>query len=135
MLNEPQIVVHGNLTADPELRFFDNGTAFAELGVAQNPRFRAANGEWVDGETMFLRVKVWRDMAETAAQDLKKGHRVTVVGRLRRRTWEDKETGKPRFVDEVEADDVAVSLRGQRVRAAKIVREQAAESAEQAESA
>jgi single-stranded DNA-binding protein len=73
MLNEPQIIVHGNLTADPELRFFDNGTAFAEFGVAQNPRYRTANGEWADGETVFLRVKVWRDLAEAAAQDLKKG--------------------------------------------------------------
>jgi single-strand DNA-binding protein len=130
MLNEPQIIVHGHLTADPELRFFDNGTAVAEFGVAQNPRFRAATGEWDDGETVFLRIKVWRDLAETAAQDLKKGQRVTIVGRLRRRSWDDKETGKPRFVDEVEADDVAVSLRGQRVRVAKVVHEQAGEPAE-----
>jgi single-strand DNA-binding protein len=122
-LNEPAITVHGHLTDRPAIRFLESGTAVAEFTVAQNPRFRNAAGEWVDGEPVFLRGKVWRDLAESVAESLNKGDRVTVVGRLRRRTWEDKETGAKRFVDEIDADDVAVSLRGQRVRVAKLARD------------
>lgn len=122
-LNEPQITVHGHLTADPELRFFESGTAVTELTVAQNPRYRDSSGTWRDGETVFLRVKAHRELAEVAANDLRKGHRVTVVGRLRRRTWADKDSGSKRWLDEIEADDIAVSLRGQHIKVAKIIRD------------
>lgn len=124
-INEPSITVHGNLTGEPELRYFQNGSAVAEFTVAQNPRFRQPDGSWSDGETVFMVVKAWRELAENVAESLSKGDRVTVTGRLRRRTWEDKETGQKRFKDEVEADDVAVSLRGQRVKVAKVIRDQA----------
>jgi single-strand DNA-binding protein len=130
-LNEPFIVVHGHLTERPSIRFLDSGAAIAELTVAQNPRYRTAAGEWEDGTPIFLRTKVWRQLGETVAESLSKGDRVTVVGRLRRRTWEDKETGKPRYVDEIEADDIAVSLRGQHVRVAKVVRERANTAADE----
>jgi single-strand DNA-binding protein len=107
MLNEPTITLHGNVVAAPELRFFDSGTPVAEFTVAQNPRFRRGD-EWVDGEPVFLTVKVWREQAENVAESLLRGHRVTVTGRLRRRAWQDKETGEKRTRDEIEADDVAV---------------------------
>lgn len=124
-VNEPTITAHGNLVADPELRYFQNGSAVAEFTVAQNPRFRQPDGSWTDGEPVFLVVKAWRELAENTAESLSKGDRVTVTGRLRRRTWEDKETGQKRHRDEIEADDVAVSLRGQRVKVAKVIRDQA----------
>lgn len=117
-LNEPTITVHGHLTADPELRFFESGAAVAEFTVAQNPRFKQA-GEWVDGETVFMPVKAWRELAENTAQCLAKGQRVTVTGRLRRRAWTDRESGQKRSRDEVEADDVAASLHRQLVRVSK----------------
>lgn len=131
-LNEPTITVHGNLVDRPEIRFTSSGHAVTELRVAQNPRFRGSDGEWGDGETVFLTVRVWRDVAENVADSLSKGDRITVVGRLRRRTWEDKETGEKRWRDEIEADDVAVSLNRQRVRVAKVSREPAAEPVEPA---
>lgn len=128
-LNEPTITVHGNVVATPEMRFFESGTGVAEFTVAQNPRFYR-NGEWTDGEPVFLTVKAWRELAEQAAQDLQRGHRVTVTGRLRRRAWTDKETGEKRTRDEVEADDVAVSLHRQHVRVSKVASERRAEEQE-----
>lgn len=114
-INEPSITVHGNLTGDPEVRFFQSGAGVAEFTVAQNPRFRQPDGNWTDGEPVFLTVKAWRELGENVADSLHKGDRVTVTGRLRRRTWQD-DSGQKRYRDEVEADDVAISLRGQRVR-------------------
>jgi single-strand DNA-binding protein len=126
MLNEPTITLHGNVVAAPELRFFDSGTPVAEFTVAQNPRFRRGD-EWVDGEPVFLTVKVWREQAENVAESLLRGHRVTVTGRLRRRAWQDKESGEKRTRDEIEADDVAVSLQRQRVRVQKVASERRAD--------
>lgn len=122
-INEPTITIHGNLTDRPELRFTANGVAVAVFNVAQNPRYRDNEGQWRDGETTFLRVNVWRQLAETVAESLDKGHRVTVVGRVRTSRWQDKESGEARSRIEVEADDVAVSLRGQHARVAKVARE------------
>lgn len=124
-INEPTITVHGHLTDRPSLRFLNSGTPVAELTVAQNPRYRSGDG-WTDGEPVFLRCKAWRDLAESVCESLNKGDRVTVVGRLRRRTWEDRETGARRWLDEVEADDVAASCRGQHLRISKLTRERPA---------
>lgn len=121
-LNEPSITVHGNLTGDPEIRYFSSGAGVTEFTVAQNPRFRQGDGSWTDGEAIFLTVKAWRDLGENVAETLHKGDRVTVTGRLRRRTWTD-DQGNKRFRDEVEADDVAVSLQRQRARVMKLARE------------
>jgi single-strand DNA-binding protein len=99
----------GNLTDDPELRFTPNGAAVANFRLAVTPRVRDADG-WRDGETSFLRVNVWRDLAENAKESLTKGTRVVVLGRLRSRSWETPE-GERRSVVEVEAEEVAPSLR------------------------
>lgn len=122
-INEPTITVHGNLTADPELRFFQSGAGVCEFTVAQNPRYKQPDGSWADGETVFMTVKAWRDLGENVAESLHKGDRVTITGRLRRRAWND-DDGNRRFRDEVEADDVAVSLHKQRTRVMKMAREQ-----------
>lgn len=127
-LNEPAITVHGNLTGDPQLRFFESGAGVCEFTVAQNPRFRQPDGSWADGEAVFLTVKAWRELGENVAESLHKGDRVTVTGRLRRRAWND-EQGNRRWRDEVEADDVAVSLQRQRARVMKMAREQSGENA------
>lgn len=122
-LNEPAITLHGNTTDRPTLRYTTGGTAVAEFTVAQNPRYRDNSGQWRDSEATFLRVKAWRDLAESVCESLDKGHRVTVVGRIRTSRWQDKETGQQRSRLEVDADDVAVSLRGQRARPIKVTRE------------
>jgi single-strand DNA-binding protein len=88
---------------DPELRFTPNGIVVARIRLAVTPRIRERDG-WKDGETSYVRVNVWRDLAEHVADSLSKGDRVVVVGRLRTRAWESPE-GDKRSVVEVEADE------------------------------
>jgi single-strand DNA-binding protein len=72
---------------------------------------RVKDGDtWRDGETSFFRVNVWRQLAEHVAESLTKGDRAVVIGRLKSRSWETLE-GEKRSVVEVEADEVAPSLR------------------------
>lgn len=126
-LNEPTITLHGNVVGTPEVRWFDSANMVAEFTVAQNPRVRRGDGTWTDGEPVFLTVKAWRELGENVAECLQRGHRVTVTGRLRRRAWTDKDTQQKRTRDEIEADDVAVSLHRQRVRVAKVATERRAD--------
>lgn len=111
MAGETTITVVGNLTGDPELRFIPSGAAVANFTVASTPRtFDRDSQEWKDGEALFLRCNVWRQMAENVAESLTKGARVVVTGRLKQRQFETKE-GEKRTVVELDADEVAPSLR------------------------
>ncbi|NNG38483.1 single-stranded DNA-binding protein [Flexivirga sp. ID2601S] len=106
------ITIIGNLTQDPELRFTPNGAAVANFTVASTPRYmdRQTN-EWKDGETLFMRCSVWREAAENVAESLTRGSRVIVSGRLKSRSWDDKETGQKRTTMELDVDEVGPSLR------------------------
>lgn len=104
-----QVVLVGNLTDDPELRFTPQGAAVANFRIAVTPRFRDGD-VWKDGETSFFRVNVWRQQAENVAESLTRGSRCIVTGRLRSRSWETPE-GEKRYATEVEADEVAPSLK------------------------
>jgi single-strand DNA-binding protein len=105
-----QVILVGNLTDDPELRYTPSGVPVATFTVAVNRRQRdPSTGEWKDGETSFIRCNVWRQQAENAAESLTKGTRALVVGRLRQRSWETPE-GQRRSVTEVEVENVGPSL-------------------------
>ena len=105
------ITICGNLVADVELRFTPAGHAVASFRVASTPRYKdQQSGEWKDGEGLFLTCNVWRQQAENAAETLQRGMRVVVQGRLKQRSYETRE-GEKRTVYEVEAEDVAVSLK------------------------
>lgn len=131
MLNEPTITIHGRATAQPTITYVDSGNAVAEFTIANNPRYRdRGSGEWKDGEALFLTVKAWGDLGENVAESVDRGHLVTVTGRLRRRRWtstvtddQGQQSQQQRSTDEVQADDVAVSLHRQRVRTTKVTRE------------
>ena len=111
MAGETTITVVGNLTADPELRFTQSGAAVASFTVASTPRtFDRQSGEWKDGEALFLRCNVWRQVAENVAESLTRGSRVLVSGRLRQRSFDTKE-GEKRTVVELEVDEIGPSLR------------------------
>jgi single-strand DNA-binding protein len=100
----------GNLTDDPDLRFTPNGAAVANFRLAVTPRVREGD-QWKDGETSFFRINCWRQLAEHATESLSKGDRALVIGRLKARSWEDKDTGERRSVVEVEAEEVGPSLK------------------------
>jgi single-strand DNA-binding protein len=109
--NDTQITVVGNLTADVELRFTPSGSAVANFTIASTPRtFDRQSNEWKDGEALFLRSSVWREAAENVAETLTKGMRVVAQGRLKQRSYEDKE-GDKRTVIEFEVDEIGPSLR------------------------
>ncbi len=111
MAGETIITVVGNLTADPELRYTQNGLAVANFTIASTPRtFDRQANEWKDGEALFLRASVWREFAEHVASSLTKGSRVIAQGRLKQRSYETKE-GEKRTSIELEVDEIGPSLR------------------------
>jgi single-strand DNA-binding protein len=107
MSGETTLTVVGNLAADPELRFTPSGDAVANFSVASTPRV-FKNNEWVDGETLWMRCAVWKEQAEGVAE-LTKGTRVVVTGKLKQRSYE--KDGVNHTVIEMEADEVAASLK------------------------
>jgi single-strand DNA-binding protein len=119
-MSDNQVTLVGNLTDDPELRFTPSGVAVANFRLAVNQRLWDGDA-WKDGEPSFFRVNVWRDQAEHVNRSLRKGARCVVVGRLRSHSWETPE-GQRRSAVEVEADDVAASLRFAAVTIAKPAR-------------
>jgi single-strand DNA-binding protein len=111
MANETVIMVVGNLTGDPELKFTSSGVGVASFTVASTPRvFDKASGEWKDQEALFLRCSAWRELAENLVESLTRGMRVIVSGRLRQRSFETA-AGEKRTVVELEVDEVGPSLR------------------------
>ncbi|MFF3061461.1 single-stranded DNA-binding protein [Streptomyces sp. NPDC057909] len=110
MAGETLVTVVGNLTADPELRHTNSGIPVAGFTIASTPRvFDRDRSEFVDGEPLFLRCSLWRQAGENAAQSLTRGTRVIVTGRLKQRTFDDKE-GIRRTTVEIDAEEVAASL-------------------------
>jgi single-strand DNA-binding protein len=111
MAGETVITVVGNLTADPELRYTQNGKAVANFTIASTPRtFDRQANEWKDGDALFLRSSVWGEFAEHVSGSLTKGNRVIVQGRLRQRSYKDRE-GNQRTSIELEVDEIGPSLR------------------------
>ncbi len=110
MSGETVITVVGNLVDDPELRFTPSGVAVAKFRIASTPRVydKQAN-EWKDGDALFLTCSVWRQAAENVAESLAKGVRVIVQGRLKQRSYEDRE-GVKRTVYELDVDEVGPTL-------------------------
>jgi single-strand DNA-binding protein len=82
-----RVILIGNLTRDPELRYLQSGMAVVDLGLAVNDKRKNAAGEWVD-ETTFVDVTVWGRTAEVAGEYLTKGSPVFIEGRLKLDTWE-----------------------------------------------
>ncbi|AWZ04094.1 MULTISPECIES: single-stranded DNA-binding protein [unclassified Streptomyces] len=111
MAGETVITVVGNLVDDPELRFTPSGAAVAKFRVASTPRtFDKQTNEWKDGESLFLTCSVWRQAAENVAESLQRGMRVIVQGRLKQRSYEDRE-GVKRTVYELDVEEVGPSLK------------------------
>jgi len=95
MANLNKVMLLGNLTRDPEVRYTPKGTAVGDLGLAVNRRVSDGNGNWSD-EVTFVDVTVWGTNAENAQKYLTKGRGVFIEGRLQMDTWEDKQSGQKR---------------------------------------
>lgn len=103
------VTVSGNLTRDPELRATRSGTDVTSLRIAHNSR-RKVGEEWED-ETHFFDVTLWKGMARWVAENVRKGQKVVVAGRLQWREWEDKDGNKRQSVDVV-ADSIVPERSG-----------------------
>jgi len=104
-----QVLLTGNLTKDPEVRYTQKGTAMCRFRMGVNRRYKdTASGEWKD-DTTFVNIVVWREAAESCGKRLKKGSPVHVEGRLRSYEYEDKNAaGQKRSMLEVEARRVQI---------------------------
>jgi len=104
MASYNKVLLMGNLTKDPELRYTPQGTAVANLRLAVNRKYRTKDQELKE-EVCFITAVVWNKQAETCNQYLHKGSSLFVEGRLQSRSWEDN-TGAKRSVIEVRAERV-----------------------------
>ena len=103
-----RIVLVGRLTADPEMRYTQNGLPVVNFTLAVNRSFNNKDGE---KETDFIDIVAWRGLAETCTNYLKKGYMVVAEGRLQIRSYEDSQ-GIRRKVSEVISDNVRFLDRG-----------------------
>jgi len=93
--NFNKVILAGNLTRDPELRYTPKGTAVAKLGLAINRTWKSETGE-TKQEVTFVDVDAFGRTAEVVCQYLKKGRPILIEGRLRYETWDDKQTNQKR---------------------------------------
>jgi single-strand DNA-binding protein len=97
------VIIKGNLTRDPELRYTPNGTAISNLGVAVNESWTNDQGEKQE-RVHFFDVDAWGKRAEVIAQYFHKGKPILVQGRLKQESWTDKETGQKRYKVKITMD-------------------------------
>ena len=105
MASYNKVLLMGNLTRDPEVRYTPKGTAIANIGLAVNRVYKTESGEQKE-EVTFVDIEVWGRQAETVGQYLSKGRPVFVEGRLKLDSWEDKESGQRRNKLKVVAERV-----------------------------
>lgn len=109
-MNETNVTVVGNVTADPELRYTQNGIPVANFTVASTERVfdREANA-MKDGDTIFYRVAAWRELGEHVANSLAKGQQVIVLGKLKHKPYQTRE-GQTAYSLEIEPTAIGPSL-------------------------
>lgn len=111
MMNETKVTVVGNLTADPELRYTQNGIPVANFTVASTERvFDRNTQQATDGDKLFIRVAAWRDLGEHVANSFHKGEEVIVFGKLKNREYQ-KQDGTTGWSLEIEPEAVGASVR------------------------
>jgi single-strand DNA-binding protein len=93
MASVNHVVLTGNLTSDPEVKYLPSGMAVCKLRMAVNNNYKDKSGQWQE-DTCFIDVDVWGSQAERIAESCKKGSKVLVEGSLREDTWEDREGNK-----------------------------------------
>ena len=94
----------GNLTADPEIRTMPNGEQVANFSIALNEKYKAKDGNVVEN-VEYVRIVLYRRLAEIAGQYLAKGSQVYIEGRLKTRKWQDN-NGQDRYTTEIQGDNL-----------------------------
>ncbi len=102
-----KVMLIGNLTRDPEMRYTPNGAGVCSFGLATNRSWASGDGGERKEETEFHRIVAWNKLAELCAQLLTKGRKVYIEGRLQTRNWEGPE-GEKRNATEIVAEDMVL---------------------------
>lgn len=101
-----KVILIGNVGKDPDVKYFDNGSAVANFTLATTERgYTAANGTQIPDKTEWHNIVCWRGLAKVAEQFIRKGSQVYIEGRIRSRTYDDA-NGIKRFVIEIYADNL-----------------------------
>lgn len=95
MASVNKVILIGNVTRDPEVKFTPKGSAVTDIGLAINRTYTVDNGEKRE-EVTFVEVTFWGRQAETIGEYVKKGRSIYVEGRLQLDTWDDKQSGQKR---------------------------------------
>lgn len=101
-----KVILVGNLGKDPEIRHLESGAAVANFPIATTETYKDKNGQRQE-QTEWHNIVLWRGLAEIAANYLKKGSQVYIEGKLRSRSWEDKD-GNTRYITEVVGDNMTM---------------------------
>ena len=100
-----KVILLGHLGKDPEVKKLDSGKSVANFSLATSEVYKNKEGEKVTN-TEWHNIVLWRGLAEVAEKYLNKGDKILIEGRIRSRSWEDKESGQMRFITEVLADQM-----------------------------
>ena len=112
-----KVILIGNLGSDPEVRHLENGSVVANFSIATSENYTDKNtGQKVE-TTDWHDIVVWRGLAEVVEKYVKKGYKVYVEGKLKKRSWKDKE-GNMRYTTEVVADELTILSRPEKDKAA-----------------
>ncbi len=98
-----KVILIGNLGKDPEMRSFEGGNMVANFTLATTEVFRDRNGNKVE-QTEWHNIAMWGKLAEIAGKILRKGAKVYIEGRIKNRSWEDKE-GHKKYITEIVAEN------------------------------
>ena len=101
-----KVILIGNLGRDPEVRHLESGASVANFPIATTESYKDKNGNRQD-QTEWHNIVLWRGLAEIAEKYLKKGSQIYIEGKLRSRSWEDKE-GNTRYITEVVGDSMTM---------------------------
>ena len=115
-----QLSFSGNLTADPELFEFKNGSKVCRFDLAKNPRYKDSEDNWQDGTPIYITCEVRGRLVDRVKDNLLRGNPVIVEGSLSAQEWEDKDTGKIRRKNILKVRDIAFDIRFHNVEATKV---------------
>lgn len=110
----------GNLTADPELFEFKNGSKVCRFDLAQNPHYKDSDDNWQDGTPIYVTCEAHGRLADRVKDNLLRGNPVIVEGALSAQEWEDKKTGQLRRKNILKVRDIAFNIRFHNIEATKV---------------
>ena len=111
----PTITAQGNLVFEPDFQVTASGISRCKLRIACNERKKADNGTWSDGDTNYFDIVLWRELAEAAGDELKKGQAVLVTGKVKINKYEDK-NGVERTSVEITGEQIAAVVKANKAK-------------------